>query len=57
MHKKKKPKVDTADAAGSFIKVGNYKCDTAKVRLKNNDTKAANKLYLEAIKDYKKAKS
>jgi len=49
------PKVDTVDVAGTFIKAGNYKCDSAAVRLKNNDTKTANKFYLEAIKEYKKA--
>lgn len=50
-----KSTVDTSSISRSLIKIGNNKCDSAKVRLKNRDKKGANKLYSEAIKDYKKA--
>ncbi|MES2396898.1 MAG: hypothetical protein V4549_12880, partial [Bacteroidota bacterium] len=38
----------------NFLELGNHKCDSAVVHLKNKDIKGANKLYQAAIKDYKK---
>ena len=49
------PKIDSSDMAMQFIKTGNIKRDSAEVHLKNKDKKGADKLYAEAIKDYKKA--
>lgn len=49
------PKVDTADAVAAIVTAGNIKCDSALAHEKNNDIKGANRLYQDAIKDYKKA--
>ena len=48
-----KPAAKT-DALG-FLELGNHKCDSAAVHIKNNDSKGATKFYQSAIKDYKKA--
>jgi tetratricopeptide (TPR) repeat protein len=47
--------IDTADASNAFLRIGNFKCDSAIVHLKKNDTKGGNRFYSEAIKEYKKA--
>lgn len=48
------PKKDTLDPVTIIINAGNYKCDSAAVHMKKKDVKGANRLYADAIKEYKK---
>lgn len=49
-----KAKVDTLDANTIVIKAGNVKVDSAMAHEKRKDSKGANRLYADAIKEYKK---
>ncbi len=48
------PKKDTLDPVAIIINAGNIKCDSAAVHLKKKDVKGANRLYADAIREYKK---
>ena len=48
------PKKDTLDPVATIINAGNIKCDSAAVHAKKRDMKVANRLYADAIKEYKK---
>ena len=49
------PKKDTVDAPTALIISGNNKCDSAEVHLKKKEKKIADKLFADALKDYKKS--
>ena len=45
--------VDTSDANVKAVILANIKCDSADAHIKRKDPKGANKLYADAIKQYK----
>ena len=46
---------DTTDASANAVRKATIICDSAEVRMKQHDVKAANKLYNEAVKQLKLA--